>query len=208
MIRRCHIAGVAALTRVLAAASPAEDGAGRVLMVSVTDQRAALYAGTNSPHESVAAWLPAATELEVRGVSDPASEWVLVRPPESLELYIYRDLVKDGRVAVDKSQIRSAPSVTARALFSLNRGERVEVRGVYGDWCRISPPPGMNFWMDRGQLQPFIRMSEEELVADLLKRLHTAFSVPGEVLADTNAPPEAVQSNAPPALPFETYSPR
>jgi hypothetical protein len=170
-------------------------------MVRVTDQRAALYAGTNSPQESVAAWLPAATELEVRGVSDPASERVMVRPPESLELYIYRDLVKDGRVAVDKSQVRSAPSATARALFSLNRGERVEIRGVYGDWCRISPPAGLSFWMDRGQTEPFIRISEEDLVADLLKRLHAAFSASDEFLSDTNALPKAAEPHAPPALP-------
>jgi len=177
MMRRCHIAGVATILCALAAVAdaPASDS-GRV-MARVMEERAALYAGADSPQENVAAWLPPATELEVCGAYDAAAPWVTVRPPDSLTLFIYCDLVKDGRVTADQSQVRSSPSSAARAVGSLNKGDLVEVRGVYGDWHRIAPPAAMRFWMKRDQVEIFVKMSDAELSADLLRRLHAAFSV-------------------------------
>jgi uncharacterized protein YgiM (DUF1202 family) len=169
------------------AAITAASGSGRQ-MARVTEDRAALYAGIESPQESAAALLPAATVLEVCGDYDPAARLIPVNPPPSLALYIYRDLVKDGRVAVDKSQVRTGPSATAGVVGSLAKGDNVETKGVYGDWYKIAPPPQMRFWIAREQVETFIEMSEDEMVMDLLKRLHKAFSTPDDEQADTNAP--------------------
>ncbi|MDD4101630.1 MAG: SH3 domain-containing protein [Kiritimatiellae bacterium] len=199
MMWRCHMACFSAVICAIAAAAASEPGR---LMARVTAERAALYTGIDSPQESAAAWLPLATELEVRGEDDGVSLWIPVLAPDSLSLYIYRDLVKSGLVTADKSQVRAGPSATAVVVGSMNKGDRVETRGVYGDWRRITPPPEVSFWIARDQAEVFVKMSEEELVADLLKRLHAAFSAPDGELSETNAPPAAVETNAPPILEF------
>lgn len=123
------------------------------LRVRVIEGRAAVFASTNAAREALA-WLPAGTELSVRGELPDESVWVHVEPPESVTVWIYRELVRDGMVAADKSRLRSGAGLNFRAVGSLNKGTRVEVRGRYGDWLRIKPPAGLDFWMLRDQVEP------------------------------------------------------
>ncbi len=121
--------------------------------VRVAEGRAAVFATTNAVREA-AAWLPAGTELTVRGELPDESVWVRVEPPEGVSVWIYRELVRDGAVTADKSRVRAGAGLNFRAVGSLSKGDRVEVRGTYGDWLKIKPPEGVAFWMLRDQVEP------------------------------------------------------
>lgn len=124
--------------------------------VRVIEGRSAVFASTNAVREALA-WLPAGTEFVVRGeLTDGA--WVCVDPPENVSVWIYRELVRDGVVLADKSRLRSGAGLNFRPVGSLNKGDTVEVRGSYGDWLRIKPPPEMCFWMLRDQVEPLAAM--------------------------------------------------
>lgn len=121
--------------------------------VRVIEGRAAVFASTNTARDALA-WLPAGAELTVRGELPDESVWVCVDPPESASVWIYRELVRDGAVAADKSRLRAGAGLSYRTVGSLAKGTRLEVRGSYGDWLRVKPPPGMDFWVLRDQVEP------------------------------------------------------
>jgi hypothetical protein len=146
--------------------------------VRVIEGRAAVFASTNSAREALA-WLPAGTELCVRGDLPDESVWVCVEPPESVTVWIYRELVRDGKVAADKSRLRSGAGLNYRTVGSLAKGTRVEVRGKYGDWLRIKPPAGIDFWMLRDQVEPLAVMPAGGAVPE-------SEAPPEEVAAETN----------------------
>ncbi len=121
--------------------------------VRVIEGRAAVFASTNAARDALA-WLPAGAELTVRGELPDESVWVCVDPPETASVWIYRELVRDGAVTADKSRLRAGAGLSFRTVGSLAKGTRVEVRGSYGDWLRVKPPPGMDFWVLRDQVEP------------------------------------------------------
>lgn len=114
--------------------------------------RLAIYAATNAPLD-VVAWLPADTVLTVNGPLTEKS-WVCVYPPDRVCVWMYRDLVRNGRVIVDHSQVRAGAGMTFRPVASLNSRAPVEVRGIYGDWLKIRPPDTLRFWVLRDQVEP------------------------------------------------------
>jgi len=121
--------------------------------------RIAVYASTNAPREAVA-WLPSDTVFTLKGeiTDDP---WVRIQPPETVSVWIYRELVRDGVVLADRSQVRSGAGMTYHPIASVARGERVEVRGVYGDWLKIKPLEGIAFWVLRDQVEPLATQPAE-----------------------------------------------
>ncbi len=140
--------------------------------------RYALYAATNPPLE-VIVWLPAETVLAVVGELTDAP-WTPVKAPDTLSVWIYRDLVRDGKVLADKSLVRAGAGTAFRPLASLDCGTPVEVRGPYGDWLKIAPPPNMTFWVLRDQVEPLAEQPREidaaQAQADLYSALLDAFS--------------------------------
>lgn len=121
--------------------------------------RIAIYASTNTPREAVT-WVPAETMLTLDGelTDEP---WVRIQPLDTISVWIYRELVRDGVVLADKSQVRSGAGMFFRPIASVDKGERVEVRGVYGDWLKIKPFPGLRFWVLRDQVEPLATPSDE-----------------------------------------------
>lgn len=145
---RVHKLSVTAAA-VLFHAAAAEGPACRVRAI---EGRVAVFASTNVVREAVA-WQPSGAELEVRGeLTDEA--WVCVQPPENVSVWVYRELVKDGVILADKSRVRAGAGLTFRPVGSLSKGDRVEVRGAYGDWLKIKPPPDVKFWILRDQVEP------------------------------------------------------
>jgi len=130
--------------------------------VRVIEGRVAIYASTNEAREAVG-WVPAGTELAVCGELTDEGTWVRVEPPESVSVWIYRELVRDGVVTANKSRVRTGAGLNFRAIATLNRGERVEVRGSYGDWLRIRPPENLAVWVLRDQVEPLAEMPPEGL---------------------------------------------
>ena len=77
------------------------------------------------------------------------SEWVEVVPPTNVDLWVHSELIKDGAAASDRIKIRSGPGVNYSSVGQLLKKDRVEVRGMKGDWLRIAPPPGASLWVAR-----------------------------------------------------------
>ena len=138
-----------------------------------------VYASTNPPLEAVAL-LSAETVLSVFGaLTDDL--WVPVVAPDAVSVWIYRDLVRDGVVRADKSQVRSGAGMTYRPVASLDRGAPVEVRGRYGDWLRVKPPPEVRFWVLRDQVVSTGMQDEPDIYTALITALTNAPPVPSEL---------------------------
>ncbi len=155
--------------------------------------RLALYAATNPPLEAVA-WLPAETVLAVvGGLSD--APWMPVEAPDTVALWIYRDLVRDGEVLADKSLVRAGAGMTFRPLATLARGTPLQVRGMYGDWLKIAPPPGVTFWVLRDQVEPLAEWPPDSTAPqtppDLYSALLDDLTRPPAQQPEPDAPPEA-----------------
>lgn len=164
------LVGSWALLTVFGTAEVCRGGACRLtnglpVLVRVIEGRAAVFASTNAVREAVA-WMPSGTDLTVRGELQDEAVWVCVEPPERVSVWIYRELVRDGEVVADKSRLRSGAGLNFRTIGSLNKGERVDVRGKYGDWLRIRPPAELDFWVLRDQVEPLATMPPGGIVMD------------------------------------------
>jgi hypothetical protein len=194
---RVHRLSVAAAAVLLHAAASAEDPACRVRVI---EGRVAVFASTNAVREAVA-WEPSGAELTVRGeLTD--GDWVCVEPPDNVSVWVYRELVKDGVVLADKSRVRAGAGLNFRPVGSLDKGDRVEVRGSYGDWLKVKPPQDVKFWMLRDQVEPLAAMPPEGLEPDPADAAVTGPAVTNEPVAVvTQAVAVAVEPSVPVVLP-------
>jgi len=159
--------------------------------VRVIEGRAAVYASTNRTQDAVA-WLPAGTEFAVRGDLTEAT-WVRIDPPDGVSVWMYRELVRDSRVLADGSRIRSGAGLSFPPVAGLNKGDRVDVLGTYGDWLKIKPPPGVDFWVLRDQVEPLAVLPPEGAEVGLPETdaaATGAVSEVTEIVVPTNAPAE------------------
>ena len=76
-------------------------------------------------------------------------EWVEVVPPESVELWVHRDFVKDQVVTAEKLSIRTGRSINHSVVGSMVRGEKISVVSEQQDWLRIAPTPAASVWVSR-----------------------------------------------------------
>jgi hypothetical protein len=117
------------------------------LPLRVTADRVILRASPHAEGEIVgqvmAGDVLAATEL-------PGTQsWIRVAAPPSVDLWVYAELIRDGRIAVNKVQVRGGPGIQFQRVGELARGDAVTVRGTVGDWARIAPPEGCHLWIHR-----------------------------------------------------------
>lgn len=134
--------------------------------------------------------------------------WVRVVVPDGISLWIYRELVRDGVVAVDKAQVRAGPGLQYKRVGMLDRGASVAVRGELGDWLKIAPPSTCSLWVSRD----YLAVTEADVAAALvtapaaptatapddpaLEQLPVPEPVPVPMPAATTAPDPAT-ANAP-----------
>ncbi len=76
-------------------------------------------------------------------------EWVEVVPPETVELWVHRDFVKDQVVTAEKLSIRTGRSINHSVVGAMARGEKLTVLGEAQDWLRIAPSPAASAWVSR-----------------------------------------------------------
>jgi uncharacterized protein YgiM (DUF1202 family) len=75
------------------------------------------------------------------GIPDGA-EWIKVRPPDSVDLWIFSALVHDGIVTADDTYVRCGPGQQYKPVGKVGKGFKIEPRGAAsGDWLRIAPVP-------------------------------------------------------------------
>jgi uncharacterized protein YraI len=88
---------------------------------------------------------------------DLDAEWVQVAIPDSLSVWVYAELVKGGKVAVSRLNVRGGPGINYRKVGQVERGTPLEVRDRNGEWLRIAPPAGCRVWISREYVEPVPR---------------------------------------------------
>jgi SH3-like domain-containing protein len=140
------------LPAVLLSAAAVCPAAGAARFFRATADRVNLRARPSDASEVVGQVM--AGDLLMVADGQATGEWVRVTPPPSVSLWIYGELVREGRVAVDKAQVRGGPGIQFKAVGQLRRGTPVECRGQVGDWMRIAPPEGSALWISRAYIEP------------------------------------------------------
>lgn len=195
-----HIIGMFAVLLATVCAHAQTDPQAGPDRVRGIEGRVAIYASTNAPRE-VLAWLPPDTVLTVYGALKE-DVWVPVEAPAALNAWIYRDLVRGGCVAADKSRVRAGPDLTYPSVATLDKGDPVEIRGSYGDWLKIKPPAGLNFWVLRDQVEALASSATENDADSDPGRAAEGSAILAftNILAEAQAGPAAQAVTPPPEL--------
>ena len=77
------------------------------------------------------------------------AEWLGVFPPESVDLWVHREFIQDGKVIPNRLNIRSGPSLNHSVVGVVEGDQELTVRGEAGGWLRIAPPNGTVVWISR-----------------------------------------------------------
>lgn len=81
-------------------------------------------------------------------VQEAQAEWVSVWPPDRVDLWVHRDFVKDGLSVGEKINVRAGAGINFSVVGQYQRGERVEVRGQFGEWLKVGPSNAV-LWVNR-----------------------------------------------------------
>ena len=119
-------------------------------LVRVTGDAVNLRAGPSINAEAVAK--AHRGDILIGGAMD--GDWMEVLPPEHVDFYVHSELVKDGVIVAPKAMVRAGPGISYRAVGKVQEGERVTVRGTWGEWLKIQPPPGAMLWINRQYVEP------------------------------------------------------
>ena len=112
--------------------------------LSVNGDRVNLRAAPNSEAE-VVGQVSRNDTLVLQGEITDA--WVKVSPPESINLWIFASLVKDGKITASAAQVRAGAGLNYHTVGRLQRGDAVTIRGQVGDWLKIAPFPEASVWV-------------------------------------------------------------
>ncbi len=88
------------------------------------------------------------------------NQWIEVSVPESIGLWVYEELVRDGRVSAASLRVRSGPGISFRSVGKISRGRKVEVRDKHNQWLEIDPPPECSLWISAEYVKPFKEQEE------------------------------------------------
>lgn len=81
-------------------------------------------------------------KLVSAGSLTEGSEWIGVRPPREVDLWVYSQLLTANTVNADNTLVRGGPGLQFKSVGKLAKGTVVELRGEKGDWTRIAPVEG------------------------------------------------------------------
>ncbi len=85
-------------------------------------------------------------QLKVKSVQDA---WVEVVPPDTVDLWVNKDLVSGTRVTVNQANVRAGPGVNYTVVGRLDRDDVVAAKGAFGEWLRIAPFAAASLWVSR-----------------------------------------------------------
>ena len=80
---------------------------------------------------------------------ETTEDWVRVVAPPSVDLWVYSELIRDGRITVNKAQVRGGQGLQFQRVGELIRDTPVVTRGALGDWTRIAPTSECYLWISR-----------------------------------------------------------
>ncbi len=93
--------------------------------------------------------------------TNSTDQWIQVKVPGSIGLWVYKELVKDGRVSASRLRVRTGPGISFRSVGEIPRGRKVEVRDEYNQWLKIDPPPGCSLWISARYVERFREEDEK-----------------------------------------------
>lgn len=117
--------------------------------VRVTGQRVNLRAKASLQSEVVGQ----VADGEVLAAKSFQDEWVEVAPPDTLDLWVHREFVKDNMVTAARLYVRAGPGINFSVVGTLGRNEAIVPRGDFGEWIKIVPPPSSSLWLNRTYVQ-------------------------------------------------------
>lgn len=79
-------------------------------------------------------------------------EWIELEAPTVVSGWIHSELVRDGVVTPLRLRVRSGPGVGYAILGTLERDDKVVVRGREGDWVEVQGQPSFRVWVDRAMV--------------------------------------------------------
>lgn len=101
--------------------------------------------------------------------------WVGVVPPDSVDVWVHGEFVKDGASTVSKLNLRAGPSINYSIVGTIGRGEPLPVRGQLGEWLKVAPT-NVTMWISRD-------------LVDIVSPVKSAASVPVEPAPEPILPP-------------------
>jgi hypothetical protein len=186
---------------VLALVSRSVTAAPRILRV--TGDRVCLRAQPAPAAEVVGQMM--AGDLLTTPDDDATGEWVRVVAPPSIDLWIYSELLRDGRITVNKAQVRGGPGLQFKRVGELERETPLVIRGTLGDWTRIAPTPECHLWISRAYTTPLLPVGDAPSVAPSPASPASAVAAAPRPSADVEEP--SVPRAVPVPLPTETVAP-
>ena len=88
--------------------------------------------------------------LNARSFQD---DWVEVAPPDSVDLWLHREFIKDNQVMAPKLYVRGGPGINYTVVGTLLRGDTITPKGDFGEWIKIVPPAVCSLWVNRSFVQ-------------------------------------------------------
>jgi SH3-like domain-containing protein len=77
------------------------------------------------------------------------TDWVEVVPPDRIDLWIHRDFVSDATITGNKVNVRAGAGINYTVVGTLAKGDAITVRGTFGEWLKIAPPPSCSLWVNK-----------------------------------------------------------
>jgi SH3-like domain-containing protein len=146
-----------------AAETPAPNAPATLTPVVVKSARVNLRAKPSADAEPVGKVAEGAV-LQAKSFRE---DWVEVVPPETVELWVHRDFVKDQTVTAEKLAIRTGRSINHSVVGTMARGEKLSVLGEVQDWLRIAPTTAASVWVSRKLVEVQLRsVADKPVVAD------------------------------------------
>lgn len=102
-------------------------------------------------------------------------EWVGVRPPSRIDLWVSGEFLEDGKVIPARLNVRSGPSMSHAVVGVVRKDSEFAVRGEIGGWVKVAPPPESVVWISRAY-------------CDVPGRVEELFAAPVEVAAQEALP--------------------
>lgn len=89
--------------------------------------------------------------VEVTGMADG---WASIVPPEGVSFWVHQDFIDGDRVQPNELNVRSGAGINYHTVGSLRRGERVNVKGAFGEWLKIDPPTNSTLFVSMQYVDP------------------------------------------------------
>jgi hypothetical protein len=95
---------------------------------------------------------------------DSNAEWLGVFPPESVDLWVHSEFIRDNKVVPEQLNIRSGPSLNHSVVGVVERAQELTIRGEVAGWLRIAPPKGSVAWISR-QYAEIVGAAKEPVIS-------------------------------------------